>query len=330
MHSIRAVSNDGADIFKGMHGNPHSTNAMIKNRKLTLLHTGRAEQPCVDTPELKPLLYYHIPKCAGTTLDYILLGLANTTKRPYLRASGVIYNQKFAGREKTDALEKIKNLEWPRNWFYASGHIPYGKFAPADSASNEIAMIRDPASRLISMFGNGVRRGAWAEDARIKDIFDAGLLVADSMARQLAGEISATAKLSEEHVEMALENYKRIKYKGPVENFESVVCSILADYGVSYVAFQNLQVGGQMHLANESQLVKEFEPYLKLDEMFFHRASNEVRQKANGFMEINVDDLPPDSRVLCVTPNHYVGGEQVTAVYVDVETLRKITRGIAP
>ncbi len=295
---------------------------MERKRKLTLLHTGRAAQPEVEAPGRKPLLHYHIPKCAGTTLDAILFGMAKAANRPHLRVLGSIYGQKFSGREKSDAIEQVRNLGWAKDWLYVAGHVPYGKFAPGDSAPNEIALIRDPASRLISMFKMGVARGVWSETARIRDLFGAGLLAGDSMVRQLAGEMSGTTKLTESHVGTALDNFRRIRYRGSAESFQSVVCSILADYGISYVAYENFQISDRLHLRNKSQLAREFEPYMQLDRMFFDRANDEVRAAENGFREIDIDAVAPNSRVLLVFSGLYDEGKELPTAYMDVESFR--------
>src|SRR5829696_1924736 len=65
--------------------------------------------PAVDLRD-RTLLFTHVPKTAGTTLDYILRAAAMTQRIPFLRAMGSIYGQ-FHGAGKGDPQQDFAG--WP-------------------------------------------------------------------------------------------------------------------------------------------------------------------------------------------------------------------------
>lgn len=291
--------------------------------KLVLLRTAAVENLSSNPNKLPPLFHLHIPKCAGTTLEEILVGLAKAKSRPYFRIPGTIYHQKFSGTGKAEACESIGKLIVPPNWLCASGHVPYGIFPTDASSVNQVTMIREPLTRYLSLFRMGVRRGVWSSSTPVQQIFKSRYLVEDSMVRQLAGVASGETRLSEEDVEKALRNYESITYKGTLEEFENVAGSILSDYGIEFIAFHRFQVDSMQDDIDGSRLAREFAPFLQLDQMFFERAKNISRQETRRFTRIEMDEVPPKSWILLVTPFLYQNNQQIRSAFIDVEGLRK-------
>ncbi len=95
----------------------------------------------------RPFIFYHVPRCGGTTLRNLLTIAADNTPRKLHLLRGTIYGQ-FLGPGKSDTLEQVGDLE-PSIESIIADHLPWGS---ADTnVSNPIALtaIRDPADRLL-------------------------------------------------------------------------------------------------------------------------------------------------------------------------------------
>ena len=93
----------------------------------------------------KQIIYFHIPKCAGTTLTNILAHLFLWSSKSYIR----IKNQNFE-KNKKEILEK--------NYDFVYGHIPYNitNYFPNRYS---ITILRDPVKRIISHINHEINRG---------------------------------------------------------------------------------------------------------------------------------------------------------------------------
>ena len=292
--------------------------------KLKILYTGADPSVEVDTRELTPLIHVHIPKCAGTTLDHVMLGVAKAFGRPFFRFLGTIYDQGFSGTEKEEAWQKGESLHYPQDWLYASGHIPYGCFPDHGTAVHEVSIIRDPSSRLISMFWMGVRQGAWKATTPVNNLIDTGLFAPESLVRQLCGERSRDRQLDEGDLERAVDNFLGIEYAGLIEDFDTILGAILAAYKIPYVAYHSYQVGESGRDHERDRLTEQFAPFMALDQAFYDRAAASCAVP-NQTREISIGDVAPNAPVLMVSPNVVSQSSQnIDSAFVDVKTLATI------
>ena len=297
---------------------------MTNQPRLRILYTGADPSGEVDTRELTPLVHVHIPKCAGTTLDHVIMGLAKACSRPGIRFRGTIYGQAFSGTEREEAWKKAEGSHYPIGWLYASGHIPYGHFPYHGGAADEVSIIRDPPSRLISMFRMGVKRGAWKATTPVKDLFDAGLFAPDSMVRQLCGERSRDRALDDRDVETAVGNFQRMKYAGRIEEFGAILGAILAAYRIPYIAYHNFQVGEPGRDQERDRLTEAFAPYMRLDKAFFDLAATN-RRVSRQMQEISITDVAPSAAVLLASPLIVPeNGMDIQSAFVSVESITDI------
>jgi hypothetical protein len=91
----------------------------------------------------KALIFLHIPKTAGTTLNSII-------HRQY--APEVIYN--VSGPDLAKSIQKFKTLDESekRRIRLVRGHMPFGLHRYLDMPATYITMLRDPIDRVISDF----------------------------------------------------------------------------------------------------------------------------------------------------------------------------------
>ena len=297
---------------------------MTDSSPLKILSTGAPPEGQVDFGQLVPLVHVHIPKCAGTTLDHIMIGVARGAGRPGVRLRGPIYRQGLGERGLPDAWIAAKGFQYPKDWLFVSGHIPFGCFPPYRGTANEVTLIRDPLARLISHYRMGLQRQYWGPETPIEDLFKQGLLVADAMVRQLSGEITGDKPLDAANIDLALKNFASMRYKGRVEDFDSVIGSILADYNIPFLAYHKFQMGRQIDESETARLSAVLNPYVEIDRVFFDRASANCISNSQ-VREASLNEIPPSAPILLVSPHlSSEAGEGLTSTFVSVETLAQL------
>lgn len=100
--------------------------------------TGRHRDLCTKDARDKTLIYIHIPKCAGTTMDYILK--ANCSASYYRTPIG-----------KWNELGKASS-KFRRNIRCLVGHFPHGLHRHLSQPCVYATMLRDPVDRLLSLY----------------------------------------------------------------------------------------------------------------------------------------------------------------------------------
>lgn len=297
---------------------------MFNPHQIKILRTGAHVSKAANADKLTPLVHIHVPKCAGTTLDEVLLGTADAWERPGFRFYGTIFGQGFSGRNKAETWKEAAGFEYPQDWLYASGHIPYGRFPAHGCRVNEVCIIRDPLSRLISMFNMGVDRHAWSATTPIRTLFETGQLVSNSMVRQLSGETSADCRLESRHLEAALRNFENVKYRGRMEAFDLILGAILADFAIPYVAYHSFQVRESVNDLQRDHFAADFSPYMELDQIFFDRAIARC-PVFDKTARVTLGQIEKSAPVLLVSPAlGFINGEEIRSAYVPVEDVAQI------
>jgi len=275
--------------------------------------------------ELPALMHVHVPKCAGTLFDHLIIALADAYGRTAHRFSGTIYGQQFAGKGKQDARTQVANFAFPAKWFYASGHLPMGSFPASGDPYRTIAILREPLARQLSMFEMGVARGFWSATATIDELMTNGWMSANSMVRQLSGETDARIPLGAEHLDRALQNFRQLSYRGLIDRFDEILTAIMQDYGVPYLAYQR-PLSPKVSIPDRDALKKSTLKYLDLDLEFFGRAAREV-STASKMPVTSVADIPAGSKILVASAIWFSGVTR--AKVIPIETLRSLVAGKA-
>jgi hypothetical protein len=199
--------------------------------------------PAVDLSS-HTLLFTHVPKTAGTTLDYILRAVALTQQIPFLRAMGTIYGQ-FHGVGKGDPMREF--ARWPDSALaqraYVSGHLPYGVHQRLSRPYFYITVLRDPLPRLLSQYRFGIQRGGWYETSTIAQVMEKGQMADNLQTRQLAGITDRATPVTAETLKTAIEHL-RAEYTvvGTSERFDDTLKLLITVLGWPDVAYGNRQV----------------------------------------------------------------------------------------
>ncbi len=201
------------------------------------------------------VVFTHIPKAAGTTLDNILKDIAADHGLKWLRVMGTLYGQ-FLGPGKPDSLAELGDLsdEALSAAQFLTGHIPFGVHERIEGKCFYITILREPASRLVSHFRYGVERGGWPAAAAIEDLLRDGLLIDNPQTRQLAGLRDPGAKCTPATLERALSNLRsHYGMVGVTERFDQVLKALIGLYGWPDLAYTDCQVttagiGGELEI----------------------------------------------------------------------------------
>jgi hypothetical protein len=226
------------------------------------------------------LVFTHIPKAAGTTLDSILEDIAADDGLKWLRVMGTLYGQ-FLGPGKPDTVAELDDLsdQALSAAQFLTGHIPFGVDERIEGKCFYITVLREPASRLLSHFRYGVERGGWSAATAIEDLLRDGLVIDNPQTRQLAGLRDAAEKCTPATLERALSNLKSgYAIVGVTERFDEVLKALIGLYGWPDLAYTDCQVttariGGDV----ESKVAEAAGRYDELDrELYAWAASRET------------------------------------------------------
>ncbi|MEE2731434.1 MAG: hypothetical protein VYA55_11480 [Pseudomonadota bacterium] len=221
------------------------------------------------------LIFTHIPKAAGTTLDRLLKGVGSVGKLPWRRAFGTVYYQ-FLGKGKGESRDDF--LSWDQGQLDSvriiTGHVPYGIHAQLPRQGRYVTLLRDPISRTLSHFKMGVGRRGWPADEPLAEVFRKGGLVSDVQVRMLAGVLSPHEPVDESTLETALanleEHYLLVGFSDTFNLFTSAVLGFLDAPNALLGEEQSGKVSMSAKL--EDQLKLDAEQYNQFDIRLYEAA----------------------------------------------------------
>ena len=275
--------------------------------------------PAVDLRE-RTLLFTHVPKTAGTTLDYILRAAALTQRIPFLRASGSIYGQ-FHGAGKGDPVQDFAG--WPDKALaqraYVSGHLPYGVHQRLPRPYCYITILRDPLPRLLSQYRFGIERGGWNETASIAQVMEKGLMADNIQTRQLAGVTDRAAAVTAQTLKTAVAHL-RAEYSvvGISERFADALKLLITVLGWPDIAYGNRQVTAG---APKPQLMQQAQAatqrFFAYDLELYAVAKELAEQNAAAILRGNPQPPQRQGRVIVCIPGTPVDGKDNALMSVE-------------
>jgi hypothetical protein len=232
--------------------------------------------PRVDDAGGHVVIFTHVQKAAGTTLDRIMGAAASVLGRTHRRASGGIYGQVF-GAGKPEALASLAQLsdEDLSGCDYLTGHLPYGVHERFARPPLYVVLLRHPVARLVSQFRFGAQRDLWPRDTRMEELFSTRRLIDNTQTRQIAGLIDRDAPCGDATLEAALGILEsRYALAGVTERFDESLEGLIALLGWPDIAYGDRQVTGEpLDPAVAAEAEEVADRHCRLDRLLYEHAA---------------------------------------------------------
>jgi len=272
----------------------------------------------------RTLLFLHVPKAAGTTLDHILHNVAGATGRQCERLRGW-----YLSTGETSALEALDGMAATdlATIDILTGHLPFGMESRLPRPCLPVTLLRNPRDRLRSHDRFGLATDRWTTDTPIEALIQDGRLPAEIQTRQMAGVTDRATAANEVLLRRAQTHLDDAALVGTVENFDLFLAALLALIGgpaVLYGRFQRIE--GPVDPARLEAADACIDRYFSLDRALHHTAADRPQPWRRDLFEARVEPAPPRDMLL-VSPDLQLGGRPATLVSAEnagrfLETLR--------
>ena len=238
--------------------------------------------------ENKKLIFYHIPKSAGTSICNILSTLIDDSFRlsgPLTPNSGFKINRPQITSD--ERLLSEKNIIINKNFVYGHFSINLYNFFLQNLS---LTLIRNPIDRSVSHYNFQIERKIIKDKTNLYKCFDEGFIPDNIITRQFSGNLNK--KLDINDYQLALYNLKKkINLIFNFDNSVSLINYIISIYDLPNVIFQNQQITKKNYIDRNQEnlnLIKSFNKYdidlyniIKEDNLFFIPPRNAINRKKN-------------------------------------------------
>ncbi len=280
------------------------------------------------------IVFTHVPKAAGITLDHIMEAATKAGGLVRRRAMGTIYGQ-YLGAGKREASRDFDELDAAAlaRVDYLTGHLPFGVHDRIGRPAFYVTLLREPAARLLSHFRFGVQRGGWLADADVNALIAQRRIADNAQTRQIAGMADASELCTAATFETALLNLRtRYGVVGVAERFDETLRALIALLGWPDIAYTDKQsTTAVIGPAAEARVAAAARRHFAWDERLHAYAAGLARPWAAGLLEPRTGSPPARDRVLLVSPAIRVGGRTMSLLgAADFAALRAglVERGV--
>ena len=148
--------------------------------------------------ETRPLIFFHVPKCAGTTIFQIIQNLIS----PSMRLSGSATNEN-SSQSAYELFENNRERIVKSNFNFISGHY---QFEIKKHFQNYLSatILRDPVERLISHYNFIVDRGYISAKTNLEECFKKNYMPTNIMTQIFSCENNNDTFINEDKYSKAL------------------------------------------------------------------------------------------------------------------------------
>jgi hypothetical protein len=254
-------------------------------------------------------IFLHVPKCAGTNVNFLLAVCCGYTKQKYSRLVVTEFRPPIwitAGwtgawsNAAPDVLSKAADAQ------FVSGHFPFGIDAVLPPASHYITLIRDPVEREVSSYNFHFQRGFIDGSVPLAAYVANQQLVDNPQTRMLAGRDAMFGACTEETFLLAQRNLDtRFSLVGAVPYVHEFICALLGLHGWPPVLYARAQLTAvrRIHTVDDS-LQQLLWSYHHFDVRLHEFATRRWQQWARDHIvsQAGVDD---NQDVLVIPPDYY-------------------------
>jgi len=199
--------------------------------------------PNIDIPR-RTIVFTHVPKTGGMTLDHIMM------------AAAAVHGKRWRRLPMTDQLSiprpqrKQMFLDFEQfsedqlaSYDYITGHMPFGIHRRLPRPSLYIVLLRDPVARLLSDFRFGIDRAKWTRHTSLEALFKEGKFADNLQTRQISGLGDTSAPCTDATLALARENLRsNYAVVGLTERFDDLLKTLITLLGWPDVVYSDWQV----------------------------------------------------------------------------------------
>jgi hypothetical protein len=236
------------------------------------------------------IVFYHLPKTAGTTLGSII----RQNYAPDKIVSSGIDTHAFLADLKTWPLEKRRRIR------LLHGHVPFGTHELLPQPTRYFTVLRHPVERTISYYFHAMRDpNHYLYDLinhkkmPLKELIESGeaLMMNDGQTRLLSavfGDVSVGC-ITNEHLKTAISNLNKMEVVGLTEKFNATLILLQQAFNWQHIYYTKSNVGTNRQTITELDQVtletvtkynqQDLHLYLEAQEIF----KTQIKRNTPGF-----------------------------------------------
>lgn len=245
------------------------------------------------------VVFQHLPKSGGTTIDFVLAAAAERCGRGYRRFGvGRTFDPPVwivpGWTGAWEAVAEYARSSDPTSGFgICSGHFPYGVHRLLDRPARYVTLVRDPIAREISSYNYHHQNGVLADSDSLEDLLSQGRLLDNPQTRMLAGPAAMHGPCTEDVFHEALANLDRdFAVVGVTERAHEFLGAVLGLLGFPAVQYVHSRVTAIRRIDAPDPRLREYLGRLHTWDVRLHGLCEE---RWRAFEERYRDSIPESS-----------------------------------
>lgn len=229
------------------------------------------------------IVFYHLPKSAGTTLNRIL----RHNYRPDEIVESGPNTEEFIAELQMWPLERLAAIR------FLQGHFPFGVHETMPQRARCFTILRDPVDRVLSQYYHVRREPDYFlfdlihdNNFSLPELLDSGipLMMNDGQVRLLSGVYTDAnmGEVTEAMLAAAIANLRSCEVVGLTEQFDLSLVLLQRAFGWRYVGYEPVNVGHNRPPveALSAETIEAIRHYNRMDALLYKEAQRLMAQQA--------------------------------------------------
>jgi len=263
-----------------------------------------------DKKLTKPLIFYHVPKCGGTTVCNLLLNFFQKK----IRLSGSPTNE----RNTTSSIEYFnKNIEeiMNKNYSFIFGHFQHSisKYFPNYLSAT---VLRDPIDRVLSHYNYIVEKKYIDKNVTLEQAMQNFAIPSNIIVQMFSCKDNTDRTIDTNKMEKALRTLKKdIDFIYDSKDINKLLNKLISIYDFPNLFFENMQITSKKTLYRNNENIDLIKKYNKYDiELYnnlknaniFQNDNNEIKRRNKDEYFINSSSIHINKKYqILVNKNHF-------------------------